>query len=363
MKNEKSDMQITKIFSIVLGLHVLVFSTLLIVPGCVTTEGEPVATAPVTPKGETIKSSTPVQPPMKRLDPAFNAGLNTGRTSRYSDRGRYPPTRPTEDSNMESVLEPLGDLIDTSYSNYTVQSGDSPWTIANDHGVPLNDLLAANGFTRETTIYVGQEIIIPDRAAGEDDYTKVDFSILDDANEYMVEPGDTLSGIAARYNIKIKSLKAVNNLSSDLIMVGQILRIPSGEESTSQSINISKERLTDPSALGNKNIHIVQEGETPNLIARMYGLKTEELMRINKIIDPTKLQVGQSLRIVLSESTFENPVIPPSMGRSIEETEPDLFELPGLDDSRPPSVEDLEDSLFDEEDKIPVIPIESENYN
>ncbi len=362
MKKEKFDMQISKIFSIVLGLHLLVFSMLLIVPGCVTTEGGSIATEPVKPGGETMKSSPRVQPPSTRLDPAFNAGLASGSSRRTAKGGRYPPMRPTAELETDSILEPLGDLIDTSYSTYTVQSGDSPWLIANAYGIPLDDLLRANGFTRETTIYVGQEIVIPGDATREGSGdAPVDFSILDSENEYMVEPGDTLSGIAARYNVNINAIKGINNLSSDVILLGQILQIPSVGNYTPESINISEERLTDPSALGNENIHIVQEGDTPNLIARMYGLKTEDLMRINKISDPRKLQLGQSLLIVLPGSTDESPSITPSIETEREESEPDLFAFPDWEDSQPPSVEDLERSLLEEEDKIPVIPIESES--
>lgn len=364
MKKEKLDMQISKIFSIVLGLHLLVFSMLLIVPGCVTTEGESIAIEPVKPRGETMKSPPHVQPTSTRLDPAFNAGLASGRSRRTAKGGRYPPMRPMAELETDSILEPLGDLIDTSYSTYTVQSSDTSWLIANAYGIPLDDLLRANGFTRETTIYVGQEIVIPGDTTREDNGdAPVDFSLLDSENEYMVEPGDTLSGIAARYNVKINTLKGINNLSSDVILVGQILQIPSGGNYTTESINISEERLTDPSALGNENIHIVQEGETPNLIARKYGLNTEDLMRINKISDPRKLQLGQSLLIVLPGSTDESPSITPSIETEREESEPDPFEFPDWEDSQPPSVEDLERSLLEEEDKIPVIPIESKSSN
>ena len=364
MKKAKFDIQISKIFSIILGLHLLVFSMLLIVPGCVTTEGEPVAAESIKPMGESMKSAPRVQPPSKRIDPAFNAGLDSGSARRNTKQGRYPPMRPTAELEPDSILEPLGDLIDTSYSTYTVQSGDSPWIIANAYGVSLDELLRANGFTRETIIYVGQEIVIPGNATGEGNgNSPVDFSILDSENEYMVEPGDTLSGIAARYNVKINALKGINNLSSDVILVGQILQIPSGGNYTPQSINISEERLIDPSALGNENIHIVQEGDTPNLIARKYGLKTEDLMRINKISDPTKLQLGQSLLIVLPGSTDVSPGITPPIETERDESEPDPFDFPDWEDSQPQSVEDLERSLLEEEEQIPVIPIESENSN
>ena len=43
---------------------------------------------------------------------------------------------------------------------------------------------------------------------------------------YVIEPGDTLSGIASRYRISFASLKKVNGLRSDMIKIGQVLKIP-----------------------------------------------------------------------------------------------------------------------------------------
>ena len=43
---------------------------------------------------------------------------------------------------------------------------------------------------------------------------------------YVIERGDTLSEIAARYDVRLKRLRAANGLKSDLVRVGQVLRIP-----------------------------------------------------------------------------------------------------------------------------------------
>ena len=360
MKKPKFDIQISKIFSVVLGLHLLVFSILLIVPGCMTTEEYRQATESAKPKGESIKSTPGVQSSVTQIDPAFNSELDSSATRQNIRERRYPPTRPTSEEEMGSILEPLGDLRDTSHSIYTVQNGDSPWSIANAYGVTLNDLLRVNGFTRETIIYVGQEIVIPGGdviSEGNDDLS-VDYSIMDSENKYMVEPGDTLSEIADRYNVTIKALKSINNLSSDFILIGQLLKIPGEGNYISQSINVPEDEFIDFSALDSENIHIVQEGETLIFIAQEYGLKIQELMRINRIINPNKIQPGQSLLIMMPKVTDESSNI-----TTHNESELDPFELLEREDRQTLSVEDLERSLLEEEDKIPVIPIESENSN
>lgn len=48
-----------------------------------------------------------------------------------------------------------------------------------------------------------------------------------DSNEYRIQPGDTLSGIASQHGVSLGQLRQVNELSGDVIRVGQVLRIPS----------------------------------------------------------------------------------------------------------------------------------------
>ena len=45
-------------------------------------------------------------------------------------------------------------------------------------------------------------------------------------SEHTIRRGETLSEIAARYSISLENLRAANNLSNDKILVGQILKIP-----------------------------------------------------------------------------------------------------------------------------------------
>lgn len=47
-------------------------------------------------------------------------------------------------------------------------------------------------------------------------------------SSYTVRSGDTLSGIAARHRVSLSRLREINNMNSDIIRVGQVLRVPSG---------------------------------------------------------------------------------------------------------------------------------------
>ncbi|MEZ5489336.1 MAG: N-acetylmuramoyl-L-alanine amidase [Gammaproteobacteria bacterium] len=97
--------------------------------------------------------------------------------------------------------------------SYTVRRGDSLSEIAARFGVSLAGLKADNGL-RGDVIHVGQTLKIPTSA---DAYRSA---------EHRITRGETLSEIAQRYRVSLSRLRQANNLTSDTIRIGQVLRIP-----------------------------------------------------------------------------------------------------------------------------------------
>ena len=95
---------------------------------------------------------------------------------------------------------------------YMVKRGDSLSVIAQRYNVSLAELKSANKIS-SNTIHVGQELTIPGVGAGEQE-------------EHTIRRGETLSEIAQRYQVTLGSLREVNNITNDRIMIGQILKIP-----------------------------------------------------------------------------------------------------------------------------------------
>ena len=96
--------------------------------------------------------------------------------------------------------------------SYTVKRGDALSVIAERFGVLMNALKAENNL-RSNTIHIGQVLTIPGG---------VNLRI----SEHTIKRGETLSEIAARYQISLSSLRGANEINGDRIMVGQILYIP-----------------------------------------------------------------------------------------------------------------------------------------
>ena len=96
---------------------------------------------------------------------------------------------------------------------YKVVRGDSLSRIASRHKMTLSQLKSINGL-RSNTVKVGQRLKVKARPAPPR------------LVRYKVVSGDSLSRIASRHGVSLKSLKAANRLAGNSIRIGQILRIP-----------------------------------------------------------------------------------------------------------------------------------------
>ncbi len=96
------------------------------------------------------------------------------------------------------------------YDFYTVQKGDSLWKIANQYNIPVTELIEINQL-KDLTLQINQKLLVP--------------KIEQANNTYTVEKGDTLWSIARKEGLTIEELKALNNLQSNLLSIGQILKI------------------------------------------------------------------------------------------------------------------------------------------
>ena len=101
-----------------------------------------------------------------------------------------------------------------NYVSYVVKSGDTLYAIASRYGTTVDAIKNFNNLT-SNTLSIGQVLNIPTTTGGVDNYIS-----------YIVTRGDTLYAIASRYNTTVDVLKRINNLTSDILSVGQILRIP-----------------------------------------------------------------------------------------------------------------------------------------
>ena len=169
-------------------------------------------------------------------------------------------------SNNLSVGQKL--LIkDTSSSDdlgiyYTVKAGDTLYGIANEYGLSVDELKSMNGLSNNN-LSVGQKLLVS--GTGE-------VVVGNDYDTYVVKSGDNLYAIARKYGISVDKLKDINNLSSNLLSVGQKLLVP---------------KL-------NGKTYIVKSGDNLYKIAKDNGTTVTDLINLNEL-STTNLSIGQVL--------------------------------------------------------------------
>src|SRR5918999_5231480 len=103
-----------------------------------------------------------------------------------------------------------------------------------------------------------------------------------------VQPGDTLSGIAVEYGVRVEELTALNALRDpNRIFVGQQLRLVAAEPPVA----------AEPAAVGAAATHTVAAGENLTRIARRYGTTVAAIVAANAIANPSRIFAGQQLAI------------------------------------------------------------------
>lgn len=177
----------------------------------------------------------------------------------------------------EAVISAVANYIGVPYTppeglitnTYIVQKGDSLYSIANKLGTTVSELKKENNLT-SNTLQIGEVLRIPTKEIYEGE-----------ENVYIVQKGDTLYSVAMANNTTVDELKKANNLTSNILSTGQLLKIPS--------------------ALLPESTYTVKKGDSLYSIANKYNTTVEELKRINNLTSNT-LSIGQVLKLPSDKS-------------------------------------------------------------
>ena len=172
----------------------------------------------------------------------------------------------------EAVISAVANYIGVPYkapnglitNTYVVQKGDTLYSIANKLGTTVSELKKENNLTTNT-LQIGEVLRIPTKEIYEGE-----------ENVYIVQKGDTLYSVAMANNTTVDELKRINNLTSNILSTGQLLKIPS--------------------ALLPESTYIVKKGDSLYSIANKYNTTVDELKRINNLTSNI-LSIGQVLKL------------------------------------------------------------------
>jgi len=110
---------------------------------------------------------------------------------------------------------------------------------------------------------------------------------------YTIQRGDSLSGIARRFNTSVAQLVTLNQLTdAHRIRVGQMLLLPHDTNMITQTLAAAEPVSVEPGAA-----YAVRPGDTVSSIARRYRVSEAALLQVNGLTNPDRLAVGQQLRL------------------------------------------------------------------
>lgn len=157
---------------------------------------------------------------------------------------------------LEEVPEEIGEY-------YTVVSGDTLYSIANKYGLTVDELKSLNNLS-SNLLSIGQRLLVKPTTASTTEET------------YTVKKGDNLYQIALRFDTTVDALKTLNGLTSNLLSIGQVLKIPSSSS--------------------NEIVYTVVAGDNLYQIARRFGTTVAAIMSRNNLTN-NLLSIGQKLII------------------------------------------------------------------
>lgn len=150
---------------------------------------------------------------------------------------------------------------------YIVEEGDDLYSIADRFNTTVDRIRQLNKL-KSTDLYPGQKIML-------DPHNNTDNN---DAFIHNVRVGDTLESIAKEYNTTVQKLKEINNLTSEVLEVGQVILI----------------RQPNDTSKDNYIKYTVVSGDSLYRIAKKFNITVDELKILNNL-DSNMLKIGQEL--------------------------------------------------------------------
>ncbi len=206
--------------------------------------------------------------------------LTVGQSDGRTVSAGYTPSKTTATSTSTS-------------GTYTVQAGDTLYSIARRSGMSLNTLLSINGLSQSSVIRPGQTLSVSGNAS-QATATQVSYQSAGSTSgngTYTVKAGDTLYRIAYNHGISLTTLLSINGLSeTSTIRPGQQLAVSGSAKTTTTTSAKTVSYSTGAST------HTVQAGDTLFRIAKNNGLTLSELKALNGLTS-NNIRVGQVLKV------------------------------------------------------------------
>ncbi|WP_178988277.1 LysM peptidoglycan-binding domain-containing protein [Winogradskyella schleiferi] len=180
-----------------------------------------------------------------------------------------------------SVIGSSVSEVDTTSDFHVVEDGETLLDISRTYKVTLSELKQANNL-ETTLVNAGQKLRIKnfDTETNSISSNGSNF-VATNSNFHSVEKGNTLFSLSRRYNLSVEELKRLNNLNSNIIKIGQKLRVNDFQTSR------------DDKSL---TIYVVKKGDNLYRIALENGTTIDAIKKLNGL-KSNIINIGQKLKL------------------------------------------------------------------
>ncbi|OOE21194.1 peptidoglycan endopeptidase LytE [Bacillus subtilis] len=179
-----------------------------------------------------------------------------------------------------------------SAQSIKVKKGDTLWDLSRKYDTTISKIKSENHL-RSDIIYVGQTLSINGTST-----SSKSSSSSSSSSTYKVKSGDSLWKISKKYGMTINELKKLNGLKSDLLRVGQVLKLKGSTSSSSSSSSKVSSSST--------STYKVKSGDSLSKIASKYGTTVSKLKSLNGLKSDV-IYVNQVLKVKGTSTSSSKP--------------------------------------------------------
>jgi membrane-bound lytic murein transglycosylase D len=204
------------------------------------------------------------------------------------------------------------------FAKHRVKKGETIASIAKRYKVFPSTIASYNNISSKRVLVAGQKLRVPviqvtriARNKPDAKPNKIRSTLAEAKHVYKIKRGDTLLIIAKRFDIPVAQIKEINNLKSNSICIGQVLKLARADDgdvseekssANKKAVKVQKKRQVAGKTLSGSDVdklgtnkYIVTKGDNLHIIARKNNLNINKLLELNNLSGDEALTPGQIL--------------------------------------------------------------------
>lgn len=222
---------------------------------------------------------------------AVNQNVVSNQTTSQNNAANNAKSSSTKSSNTQP----------SKPEKYKVQSGDTLTGVANMHGMTVAQLADYNNLDVNAKLIRGQNLwLVADKLpkAKKDNKQSENTQKSVKLESYKIQAGDTLIGVANRYDISVAQLAEANNLSTEAGLIrGKTLQIPVSKTTSKTPSPQSSSNQSSGQPIASTEAYKVQSGDTLTALSERYQVSIGDLAKTNNLSSNARLVAGQTIKV------------------------------------------------------------------